>query len=159
MGKMARKCSTDKAMPSRGGGAKPTGMPPLASPRLTSCNGKDLVGPQRMYAYQAPSMATPSELTDATSHREPARRTISLATPAFPSDNLNANLCPRAHPSNMTGDDLEKDQTRKMADALFPSINYLVRLKQRMYAKGFEPGDLFLDINGSALQHRLGYAK
>jgi hypothetical protein len=41
----------------------------------------------------------------------------------------------------MTGDDLTKDQTQKMADALFPSINYLVQLKQRMQAQGFEPGD------------------
>src|SRR5215211_5450967 len=60
------------------------------------------------------------------------------------------NLCPRAQPSIMTGDDLEKAQTRKMADALFPSINYLVRLKQRMHAKEFEPGDPLLALTEKA---------
>src|SRR5215207_3102325 len=60
------------------------------------------------------------------------------------------NLCPRAQLSAMNGDDLDKEQTRKMANALFPSINYLVRLKQRMYAKGFEPGDPLLALTENA---------
>ena len=55
-------------------------------------------------------------------------------------------------PTIMTGDDLEKDQTRKMADALFPSINYLVRLKQRMHAKGLEPGDPLLALTENAYE-------
>jgi hypothetical protein len=50
----------------------------------------------------------------------------------------------------MTGDDLDKPQTQKMADALFPSINYLVRLKQRMHAQGFEPGDPLLVLTEKA---------
>jgi hypothetical protein len=65
---------------------------------------------------------------------------ISLATADRAQDNPLSNV-PASEPIPMTGDDLTKDQTQKMADALFPSINYLVRLKQRMQAQGFEPGD------------------
>jgi hypothetical protein len=55
-------------------------------------------------------------------------------------------------PKTMTGDDLDKAQTRKVADALFPSVNYLVRLKQRMQAKDFEPGDPLLVLTEQAYE-------
>jgi hypothetical protein len=54
-------------------------------------------------------------------------------------------------PTNaMNGDDLDKGQTQKMADALFPSINYLLRLKQRMHAQSFEPSDPLLALTEKA---------
>ena len=41
----------------------------------------------------------------------------------------------------MTNDDLTAEQLSAIAKALFPGVNYLLRLKARMQAKGFEPDD------------------
>ena len=40
----------------------------------------------------------------------------------------------------MTSDDLTKSQAKAIREALFPGMNYLVRLKKRMEKAGF-PGD------------------
>jgi hypothetical protein len=40
----------------------------------------------------------------------------------------------------MTSDDLTKSQAKAIREALFPGVNYLVRLKTRMEKSGF-PGD------------------
>jgi hypothetical protein len=51
----------------------------------------------------------------------------------------------------MNGDDLDKAQTQAMADTLFRSINYFLRMKQRMHVTGFPPGHLGAD--GEGIRH------
>jgi len=50
----------------------------------------------------------------------------------------------------MNGDDLTKDQAGALATALFPSINYLLRMKKRMYGAGFPPDDPLLVLTENA---------
>jgi hypothetical protein len=39
----------------------------------------------------------------------------------------------------MNADDVDRGQANKLHAALFPGLNFLVRLMQRMRAKGFPP--------------------
>lgn len=41
----------------------------------------------------------------------------------------------------MTSDDLTKSQAKAIVKALFPGVNYLVRLKERMEKSGFPGND------------------
>ena len=50
----------------------------------------------------------------------------------------------------MNGDDLTKDQAGALATALFPSINYLLRMKKRMYGAGFPTNDSLLMLTENA---------
>ena len=46
----------------------------------------------------------------------------------------------------MSSDELTRTQVKVIAEALFPGVNYLVRLKQRMVKAGFPEDDEFYKL-------------
>ena len=46
----------------------------------------------------------------------------------------------------MERDDIKRWQAKKIAASLQPSLNYLLRLRQRMEKKGFVPGDPYYQL-------------
>lgn len=52
----------------------------------------------------------------------------------------------------MSSDELTRTQVKAIRDALFPGLNYLVRLRKRMVKSGFPPDDPLLQLVDDAYE-------
>lgn len=52
----------------------------------------------------------------------------------------------------MSSDELTRTQVKAIRDALFPGLNYLLRLRRRMVKSGFPPDDPLLKLVNDAYE-------